>query len=186
MNSTSKSRTPVRSDPCTRRAQRGVTLVEVMATTAISAIILGMAAPSYVDMMRVNKARSAVQQFSALLTEARNEAMKRNVPVLVCPSLNGTSCMSTPSASAWAGTTIVCYDVDGNSACDTSTTALPNPIRVRSRVDAAVALTGPAAAVRFNGMGAVTNGASFQLSTGSGQSQSSTITVATTGTVRAY
>lgn len=190
MNSAPKSRTNagagVHAATHPRRAQRGVTLVEVMATTAITAIILGMAAPSYVDMMRANKARSAAQQFSALLNEARVEATKRNVPVLVCPSLDGASCMPWPSATSWAGTTIVCYDVDGDNACDASTTVAPNPIRVRSRVDNAVALTGPTGAVRFNGMGAVTSSISFQLSTGTGQSQSSTISVASTGTVRAY
>lgn len=169
-----------------RRAQRGVTLVEVMATTTITAIILGMAAPSFLDMMRANKARGAAQQLSALLNEARNEAMKRNVPVLVCPSNDGSSCLSSPSATSWVGTTIVCYDVDGNGACDTSTTAAPNPIRVRSRVADNVQLSGPTAAVRFNGMGAVTSSATFQLSTGTGASQSSTISIASTGTVRAY
>jgi type IV fimbrial biogenesis protein FimT len=190
MNSAAKLRTAAgagrRAATHPRRAQRGVTLVEVMATTAITAIILGMAAPSYVDMMRVNKARSEAQQFSALLIEARNEAMKRNVPVLVCPSSGAATCLASPTASSWAGRTIVCYDVDGNDACDSSTTALPNPIRVRSRVDSAVVLTGPTAAVRFNGMGAVTGSTSFQLSTGAGASQSSTISVAATGTVRAY
>jgi type IV fimbrial biogenesis protein FimT len=161
-------------------------MVEVMATAAISAIVLGMAAPSFNDSMRTNRARSAAQHLSGLLSEARTEAVKRNIPVLVCPSSDGASCMTSPTATSWTGLTIVCYDADGNGACDASTAAAPNPIRVRSAVDASVQLTGPAAVVRFNGMGAVTNGASFSLSTGDKAAQSSTITVASTGAVRAY
>jgi len=40
--------------------------------------------------------------------------------------------------------------------------------------------------VRFNGLGATASIASFSLSTGAQASQSSTITVATTGAVRTY
>jgi len=169
-----------------RRGQRGVTMVELMATTAISAVILGTAAPSFVDSIRVNRARSAAQQLTSLLNDARTEATKRNLPVLVCPSSDGSACISTVLASSWAGRTIVCYDADGNSSCDTSTSDAPNPIRVRAAVDTTVTLTGPAAVVRFNGMGATASTASFSVSTGNGAQQTNAVTVATTGAVRAY
>lgn len=169
-----------------RRRQRGVTLIEVMATTAISAIVLGMAAPSFVDSVRTNRTRSVSQQLSGLINEARVEATKRNMPVLVCPSSNGTSCMSPPTASSWAGLTIVCYDANGDNACDASTTEAPNPIRVRAAVDPSVAVAGPTAIVRFNGMGATASATSFSVSTGTKSDQSSSITLATTGAVRAY
>ena len=168
------------------RRQRGVTMIEVMATTAISAVVLGVAAPNLVDSMRINNARSAAQSLSGLLTEARTEAVKRNVPVLVCPSTDGASCMSTPTASSWKGLTIVCFDTDGNGACDSSTSAAPNPIRVRSAIESNLQVTGPASVVRFNGLGAVASSVSFSLSAGNGTSQTSTISVAATGSVRAY
>jgi len=170
-----------------RRRQRGVTMVEVMATTAISAVILGAAAPSFTDSIRVNRARAATQQLTALLNDARTEATKRNIPVLVCPSMNGTSCMPSWLAQAWRLRTIlVCYDADGNGDCDASTTDAPNPIRTRAPVDSTITVTGPTAAVRFNGMGATASSVSTSVSTGDGAQQSSTITVATTGAVRAY
>jgi type IV fimbrial biogenesis protein FimT len=171
----------------TRRRQRGVTMVELMATTAISAVILGAAAPSFVDSVRANRTRSTVQQLTGLLNDARSEATKRNIPVLVCPSQNGTSCMSVWLAQAWRlRTIIVCYDADGNGACDSSTTDAPNPIRTRAPVDSTITVTGPLAAVRFNGMGATASSVSFSVSTGDGSDQSSSITVATTGAVRTY
>jgi type IV fimbrial biogenesis protein FimT len=169
-----------------RAAQRGVTLVEVLATTGISAVVLGMAAPSFLDSVRINQARGATQNLSSLLNEARTEAMKRNVPVLVCPSSDGTSCLSSVTAASWAGQTIVCYDAGGDNSCDASTSAAPNPVRVRSAVDAKVQLTGPTSVVRFNGLGAVASSVSFAVSAGNGVAQSSTITVAASGAVRAY
>lgn len=164
--------------------QRGVTLVEVMATTAISAIILGTAAPSFVELLRVNRVRSAVQQLTGLLNDARSEATRRNISVLVCPSSDGTSCMSKVQASSWAGRTIACYDGDGDGACDASTLTAPNPIRVRAEVDSKVALTGPAAAVRFNSVGATASSVSFSVSAGAGPAQSALINLATTGAFR--
>ena len=167
-------------------SQRGVTLVEVLSTMAISAVVLGLAAPSLTDAMRTNRARTASQQLIGLLNDARSEAVKRNIPVLVCPSNDGATCLSTPTATSWVGLTIACYDVDGNGSCDTSTVTAPNPIRVRSQVDPMVQLSGPAAVVRFNGLGATASTVNFSLSTGAQASQSSTITVATTGAVRVY
>ena len=168
------------------QSQRGVTVIELLATTAISAVILGVAAPNFVESVRVNRARSAAQHLTGLLNEARTEAIKRNVPVLVCPSSDGTSCLSAVTAASWAGLTIACYDVNGDGACDASTLTAPNPIRVRGQVDSSVALSGPTAVIRFNGLGAVSNGTSFSLSAGAAAGQSSTISVAATGVARAY
>jgi len=168
------------------RSQRGVTVIELLATTAISAVILGVAAPNFVESVRVNRARSAAQHLTGLLNEARTEAIKRNVPVLVCPSSNGTSCLSPVTATSWTGLTIACYDVNGDGACDTSSTTAPNPIRVRGQVDASVTLSGPTAVIRFNGLGALASSVSFSLSAGAAAGQSSTISVAAAGVVRAY
>jgi hypothetical protein len=55
---------------------------------------------------------------------------------------------------------------------------------VRAAVDASVTLSGPASVVRFNGAGATADVVTFSISAGTGQAQSSAITVATTGAVR--
>ena len=61
------------------KSQRGVTVIELLATTAISAVILGVAAPNFVESVRVNRARSAAQHLTGLLNEARTEAIKRGI-----------------------------------------------------------------------------------------------------------
>lgn len=167
-------------------SERGVTMIELLMTLAISAIIMGIAAPNFVETMRVNRARSASQQLTTLLNDARTEALKRNVPVLVCPSNDGAACIASPTAASWAGSLIACYDVDGNGACDASTAAAPNPIRVLDRANSTVQVSGPAAVIRFNGLGAIASGFTFSVSAGTRAEQSSTIALAASGSVRFY
>ena len=167
-----------------RSAQLGVTLVEVMMTTAISAILLGVGVPSFVDHVQATRTRSEAQELRALLNRARAEAVRRNVPVLVCPSHDGASCLSLPSAASWSGTKIACYDADGNGACDESTADAPNPIQVRQAAEASIRLAGPDAVVRFNGHGTAASRASFTLSTSAGGSAPSTIELAAIGAVK--
>lgn len=177
---------PALRDPGRRRrsAQLGVTLVEAMTTTAISAILLGVGVPSFVDRVQATRTRSEAQELWALLNRARAEAVRRNVPVLVCPSRDGASCLSLPSAASWSGTKIACSDADGNGACDDSTPNAPNPIQVRQATDASVRIAGPEAVVRFNGHGTAGSRASFTLSAAVGEANSSTVEVAAIGAVK--
>jgi len=166
------------------RSQRGLTLVEVMTATVISAILLGVAAPSFSDVMSTARVRSEALELWALLNRARAEAIRRNVPVLVCPSNDGTSCLSPPVTHSWSGTKIACYDADSNGECDAPTPDAANPIRVRNAADASVQLIGPASSVRFNGHGTAAGSVNFTLTTAVGGSKSSTVAVAAMGAVR--
>ena len=132
------------------KRQYGYNLVELVVIMAIVGIMASIAVPSYVSIVRSIKFNSVSSAVSASLQQAKSEAIKLNRRVLVCASnAAGTDCQN---ATNW-GTRgwIVCYDMDANGACDTTTTALPNPIRVENKVDTAVtAVTGPASPIRFN------------------------------------
>ena len=54
---------------------RGFTLIELMMTIAIAAIIAMMAAPSFIQMVRSNQLRSDTRDFVDLLSETRSEAI---------------------------------------------------------------------------------------------------------------
>lgn len=54
---------------------RGFTLIELMMTIAIAAIIATMAAPSFIQMVRSNQLRSDTRDFVDLLSETRSEAI---------------------------------------------------------------------------------------------------------------
>jgi type IV fimbrial biogenesis protein FimT len=81
-----------------RREVAGFTLVELMITVAVLAIVLAIAVPSFRDMINRNQLVSAANEVSATLNLARMEAIRRNRRVEICPSTNGTSC----SGSNWS------------------------------------------------------------------------------------
>ena len=68
---------PARCDP------RGFTLVELLATLSVIAILAFAAAPSFSGVIAAQRARNAALDLSAALTLARSEAVKRNATVTV-------------------------------------------------------------------------------------------------------
>ncbi|RJG14298.1 prepilin-type N-terminal cleavage/methylation domain-containing protein [Pseudomonas cavernicola] len=89
--------------PASRSArQRGFTLIELMVTIAVMAVLLGIAIPSFTDVTLGSKLRSQANDLVAGATLARSEAIKRNQAVTLCASSNGTSC-----TGGWAAGWIV-------------------------------------------------------------------------------
>lgn len=74
------------------RSSRGFTLIELMVTIAVLAIIMVLAAPSFNDFFQRYRLRGAADDVASLLVTARTEAMSRNRDVAVV--FNG-------SDSAW-------------------------------------------------------------------------------------
>lgn len=70
----------------TVRPQRGFTLIELMITIAVFAIIVGIAIPSFNNQIRNNRSLTFGEEFATALNFARSEAVKRGQPVSLCPS----------------------------------------------------------------------------------------------------
>ena len=82
----------LRDDRPNHRASRGFSLVELMITVLVVAILTAIAWPSFRDFMHRNAAIAQANQVLASLQYARNEAVSRRYPTGFCGSTAGASC----------------------------------------------------------------------------------------------
>ncbi|MDD5365233.1 MAG: GspH/FimT family pseudopilin [Gallionellaceae bacterium] len=92
------------------RSCRGVTLIELMVTITIVAILATVAVPSFVDFIRQNRVSATANEFVALVALARSEAIRRGNTVTVCKSADKVTCTTSGN---WGQAVIVF--VDGNT-----------------------------------------------------------------------
>lgn len=109
-----------------RPAARGFTMLELMVGLAVAAILLRLAAPSVASIYRGNRVQTESSQFVSDMQYARSEAIRRGLPVTLCPSSDGSACIAKTAASAndWAQGWIVFHDQDGNGTVDSGDTVL--------------------------------------------------------------
>ncbi|MGP1667060.1 MAG: GspH/FimT family pseudopilin [Rhodanobacter sp.] len=72
--------------------QRGFSLLELMITITVAAILLVIAVPSFRDVIHRNQVSSASNALLAGLSYARTEAVNRGQIVSMCPSSDGAAC----------------------------------------------------------------------------------------------
>lgn len=81
---------------------KGFTLVEMMVTVAVLAIVLGMAVPDLTAMVQSYKITTAASSLASGMALARSEAIKRGVNVTMCPSSDGSNCATSGDwAQGW-------------------------------------------------------------------------------------
>ena len=83
------------------RISAGFTLIEVMVTITVMAILLMIAVPSFLDVTLGSKLGAFANNFAASAHLARSEAIKRNAVVTLCVSSNGTSCAEGGWDQGW-------------------------------------------------------------------------------------
>lgn len=142
--------------------QNGFTLLELMITVAIAAILLAVAIPSFQSVMASNRITSQTNNFLASLALARSEALKRGTGISICASANGTSCAGT-STTNWTTGWIVFTDSGTVGSVDGSDAVL----RVADALRGGVTLTSTSSSaqgyIRYSPNGSVTATNSFTL-----------------------
>lgn len=102
-----------------RRQMKGFTLLELMITIAIAAILISLAMPSFQGVMRSNRVSTATNELLASLSLARSEAIRNTRGAGICASADGTSC-----GADWNSGWLVWSDTDGDGAVDAGETVV--------------------------------------------------------------
>jgi len=98
-----------------RKRESGFTVVELLITVAVCAILLTMAGPTFSAVVHKNRISAASNQLYVSLYAARGEALKRRSAVRVCPSANSTSCRNDGD---WSDGWLIFEDANANNAPD--------------------------------------------------------------------
>lgn len=125
------------------RRSKGFTLVELMITIAVVAIMSAIAYPSFQSSIRSNRVAAAHNELLGLVNLARSEAVRSNRGGGVCGSTDGNSCDGN-----WAGGMMAFADADNSGTFSAGETVLRF-----NKIGSGMVVTGPAALIGFDARG---------------------------------
>jgi type IV fimbrial biogenesis protein FimT len=98
--------------------QGGFTLLELMITVSLAAILMAIAIPSFTETIKNNRITAQVNGFVSALNFTRSEAIKRGVRVSMCKSSDTVTCMKDGAGSNWSQGWIIFTNQDNDGVFD--------------------------------------------------------------------
>ncbi|MGH8581923.1 MAG: GspH/FimT family pseudopilin [Gammaproteobacteria bacterium] len=98
--------------------QSGFTLVELMVTLGIAALLLSAAVPSFTNVIKDNRMVTETNRLLTSLANARVEAVKRGRPVTVCARDGGVVTDGDACTGPWTNGFVLFVDTNANGAYD--------------------------------------------------------------------
>lgn len=126
----------------------GFTLIELMVTIAVLAIVVAMAVPSFQSLTNSSRLTSTANELMAALQYARSESLRRNVRTTVCQSSTGTTCSTTATWPGW----IVFTDLDRDDVPDAGEVMRVGVVSAPLQIENSGAITSNRFSFRPDGM----------------------------------
>lgn len=101
-------------------SQKGFTLVELLTTLGVAAILMAIAVPGMQSIRANARQSSSANELVNTMRIARNTAITTNTRVAVCASSSGSSCQSVAWEKGW----IAFVDIDADGTLDNNETIL--------------------------------------------------------------
>lgn len=132
------------------KAIKGFTIIEVVVTMAVFAILVALAAPSFTSVINNNRLTGNANELLSTLQSARMESVRRNAPVVICRNDDpdaGNACNT--GAGAWPGW-MTFVDADGDGDFDAGEVVLfSGTFAAPSQLQASPAISGGNQRIRY-------------------------------------
>ncbi len=156
----------------------GFTLLELLITTALIAIVMAIGVPSMSEFIKNDRLATQINTLVGHLALARSAAVSRHQQVIICASNDQATCSSADWADGW----IVFVDVDASGGFS----AGDEMLRAQQALEGTSTLVSSAGAVvTYDNRGfAPASTGSFALCDDRGATHMKSITISNTGRVR--
>ena len=119
--------------------QYGFTLMELLVTVSIVAILAAIGIPSLTETIKSNRITAQVNEFVLALNFARSEAIKRGVRVSLCKTSDAMTCIRDGAGSNWDQGWIIFTNQDGDDIFDGADEAI---LKVQDGAQNQITMTG--------------------------------------------
>lgn len=156
----------------------GFTLLELMITLAVLAIVTAIAFPNFQGVIRSNRVATTSNEMIASLSLARSEAIRGTRGGGICASTAGAACDGASWDSGW----IIWTDTNGNGTFDSGVDTVVRYIQGHPKLSVANAVN---TTVRFDSRGRAVGGAQgFVITPNDDTYPSKSVCVTATGQIR--
>lgn len=152
-------------------ACKGVTLLELLITLSVISILLSLAAPSFKSLIAEVRLASVADELYSSLQLARTEAVKRAIKVEICPSVDGSSCLT---GNNWNSGWMVWYATGGGGK---------EVLKVKASLSPGVQVSTTASKVEFESVGQASAEADIEITLVGDSTQSRRICLFPSGQV---